>query len=416
MKSPFQPRNTLASMRLPQELVDAIVACVEHEKGHQILLSLLQASPTVFLPQVCLNLQHEPICLNSYQSYRYLIEISRLCPAVLPSIWHLKVGASPTPLNAVLLNQSVVLLNDCTCLRSLHISASGAGRSNEWSTLPARFRAALYKCMQLSTLEMLQLRSVKVTPAAVEEFTAPSPPPHLQTICISGITMVSGTYFSTQPTMAQLGCTSSTTNFSCDHQSLPFARLLYNPRPYPFGDLHKLELASCEPWMDSATQQILADNPRLADLILQCTAWLPPYSLRANIALRTLTLRFCVPVETWRPLGFPEVLNSIPESGTRTLESSSLVVSAEETMIDYWPAVDASLCRFEMLKTVEVHVKSPFAETNAISASRIWGEGASSRFSGLWDAMRRTHERGILKITFGRSFATENWIFLSKLR
>ena len=208
-------------------------------------------------------------------------------------------------------------------------------------------------------------------------------------------------------------------SFSCDHQSLPFARLLYNPRPYPFGDLHKLELASGEPWVDSAIQRILADIPRLAHLILQCSAppcpapcytvlpihfdaaaWLPPYSLRANIALRTLALRFCVPVEVWKPLGFPEVLNSIPELGMRTLESFSLVVSAEETLIDYWPAVDASLCRFEMLKTVEVHVKNPFAETNAISASRILGEGASSRFSELWDAMGRTHERGILKITF----------------
>ncbi|KAI4519754.1 hypothetical protein K525DRAFT_205334, partial [Schizophyllum commune Loenen D] len=198
-----------------------------------------------------------------------------------------------------------------------------------------------------------------------------------------------------------LACTSATASFSCDQQSLPFARLLYNSRPYPFGDLHRLELDSCEPWVDSATQQILADDPRLAHLILQCTAWLPQYSLRENFALRTLTLRFRVPVETWRPLGFPEVLNCIPESGTRTMESFSLVISAEETIIDYWPAVDASLCRFEMLKTVEVHVKNPFAETNAISASRILGEGASSRFSGLWDAMGRTHERGILKITFG---------------
>ncbi|KAI5888163.1 uncharacterized protein SCHCODRAFT_02635905 [Schizophyllum commune H4-8] len=387
-------------MRLPQELVDAVVAYVQHETGNEIVLNLLQASTTVFLPQICFNLQHEAICLDSYHSYRHLFEITKLCPAVLPCIWHLRVNADARLLDGFLSALPAVLLNDCTCLRSLHVSVTG--RSIEWTMLPISYRAALYKCMQLPTLEKLQLQSITVTPAAVEEFTAPSLPPHLKTISISRIWMVSGTYFSTQPTMARLGCTSATTTFSCDHQSLPFARLLYNPRPYPFGDLHELELASDDAGVDSAAQQILAENPRLAHLTCQCSSsFLPAYNLRENIALRTLTLRFRIPVETWAPVGFPEVLKSIPGSGTRTLESFSLFVSTEETAIDYWRAVDEALCRFEMLKTVELHLKNPFAGRDATSIPVQQEETASGRFPGLWDAMGRTHERGILKIITG---------------
>ena len=63
------------------------------------------------------------------------------------------------------------------------------------------------------------------------------------------------------------------TKLVCDHGSLPFARMLYRERPYPFGDLRKLTLTSDDLGSVDKAQQLLSANPHVEQLTLQYSAF-----------------------------------------------------------------------------------------------------------------------------------------------
>ena len=81
------------------------------------------------------------------------------------------------------------------------------------------------------------------------------------------------------------------------------------------------------------------------------------YDLSKNVALRTLTIDLHA-VEAWSPTGVADFLDTIPASGERTLEHFRLdgMNDGARTLeaLQGWPAMDTSLCRFEVLQTVEM--------------------------------------------------------------
>ena len=111
-------RSTCESMRLPQELVDAIVAHVE--RGID-LINLLCASRTVFFSQVFRSLRHVVVHLSTDDAYRLLIGLLEDHPAALSQIRLLEISLESYTQNIPKWHGLPALLDACTGIRVLCI-------------------------------------------------------------------------------------------------------------------------------------------------------------------------------------------------------------------------------------------------------------------------------------------------------
>ncbi|KAL1758860.1 hypothetical protein FB107DRAFT_206379 [Schizophyllum commune] len=390
-------------MRLPQELVNAIVAQIPQRGKLRTILRLLRASPSVFSSQICLDLHHELVHLSSEKSYQRLIKISRLSPFVFANIWHLRIGFCP-PRGHLSEEYSLpTIVCACTGLRSLHLDPV------DWSTQPPDCynRRAVYMAMQIPTLEMLRLERIQFPREAMTEFAALHMPPRLQTIRVCQIELPDEEHSPAQPSATQSGWPSEMTTLVCDLESLPFVRLLYRERPYPFGNLRELEV-NLGGWASGTqVQELLSANPHLERLTLRCGYFpLPAYNLSNNVELRSISIRSNVLSATWCPTGVADLLETIPDAGINRLahfKLSSIIDGARSREADdAWRAMDAALCRFGMLRAVDVHLN--IVRTGHVDVLGLAGisERKAWRLSELREFLGKTHERGVLKITSGR--------------
>ena len=99
-------------------------------------------------------------------------------------------------------------------------------------------------------------------------------PPRLKTMHVRRVILL-GAFSHTQPsaTATQGGRAAALTTLVCDHGSLPFARMLYRERPYPFGDLRELTLTSDDLGSVDKAQQLLSADPLVEQLTLQYSAF-----------------------------------------------------------------------------------------------------------------------------------------------
>ncbi|KAI5826962.1 hypothetical protein K523DRAFT_374652 [Schizophyllum commune Tattone D] len=385
-------------MHLPQELIDAIVVQIPRINTLGTILRLLRASPAVFSPQICLILHHEPAYLISEKSYHRLGEILNLSPSVLANVWHLKIEFFPTSDRLPERSSLPTILGACTGLRSLYLDRV------KWLTPSPEYhnRRAVYRAMQLPTLEMLHLESIQFPRKAMAELAALHMPPRLKTIHVCQVELLYEEHISAQPSATQSGWPSEMTTLVCDLESLPFVRLLYRERP--FGNLRELEV-NLGGWASGTqVQELLSANPHMERLTLRCGYFpLPSYNLSNNVELRSISIRSNVLSETWCPTGVAELLETLPDAGTHHLahfELSGIIDSARSREADdAWRAMDATLCRFDMLRAVDVHlniVRTGHVDVVGLASMSAW---KARRLSELQGFLGKTHERGILKIT-----------------
>ena len=220
------------------------------------------------MPQICLNLHRDPVQLNSERSCRRLLSISELSSFVFPNIWHLEVDLRANRDPILEKDTLSTLLTACTGFRSFHLSFV------DWAKISDDLNDALHKVMQLSTLEAMHLEWIVVTSLAMAGLAALRMPPRLKTMHVGRITLL-GELSDTQPmaTTTQSGRAPVHTKLVCDHGSLPFTRMLYRERPYPFGDLRKLTLISDDLGSVDKAQQLLSANPHVEQLTLQYSAF-----------------------------------------------------------------------------------------------------------------------------------------------
>ncbi|KAL1751250.1 hypothetical protein FB107DRAFT_294049 [Schizophyllum commune] len=371
-------------MRLPQELVDAIVAHVE--RGID-LINLLCASRTVFFSQVFRRLRDVFVHLSTDDAYCLLIDLLEDHPAALSQMRLLEISLESYTQNIAKCHGLPALFNACTGIRVLCI-------------------CALYRCMQLPTLEELHFDWTSFDAAAINELRALALPPALRHISARRLRAAPAARDSLGLVVffeRLLGRDNALAveSFKCDRESVAAGMLLFRAREgYSGRKLRTLDLNVDTSPADEGTpgdvqpQTLLMANPQLEHFVLRIEHWpLPtPCDLSGNKALRTLTIDF----PRWRESGYARfvagILRSISEGGRRNLERFEFIGQGsavnEPERGDYWPSIDVALSRFEELKAVTVRFTFPPRETT------------QHIIAAVESSMRETYGRGILQVTF----------------
>ncbi|KAI5888161.1 uncharacterized protein SCHCODRAFT_02550569 [Schizophyllum commune H4-8] len=404
---PLVPRVThwrskfRCTMRLPQELVDAITSNLQLGDDLITAYYLLQASPLIFSPQISLNLHHDLVHLSAGSSrYTTLSAVFRLCPSICSHVYQLQIERSPTSELHPEEYALPALLDACVSLRSVHIYS--VHLSDSWDTrFPDAHRRAIYRAIQRPSLETLGLQGFSFGPSAIIELGALHMPPELKTIRLAECSLRSGNYFMAQASTAAgaEGAAPSVRELACDQYSLQFARLLFRaPRRYPFGDLRTLKLTFMTGGDHDSDherlRQLLRANPRLEDLTLRTApSLLPIRDISGAVTLRSLKIDYTPRLSGCNPRCIADVLNSISPSSVPTLEQFHLVgvTNAQGVLAgavrDVWPQIDAALCRFPALKMVGVAVQVTKHEEAVLRLSTA-------------NLLPSTRARGILDLTF----------------
>ncbi|KAL1725538.1 hypothetical protein EV714DRAFT_239956 [Schizophyllum commune] len=399
-------------MRLPQELVDAIVAHVE--RGIE-LINLLCASRKVFSSQVFRSLRHVFVHLSTDDAYGLLIDLLEDHPAALSQIRLLEISLESYTQNIPKWHGLPALLDACTGIRVLCICV---GHYREWvQQFPQMHRQGLYRCMQLPTLEELHFDWTSFDAAAINELRALALPPALRHVSARRLRAAPAARDSLGLVVffeRLLGRDNALAveSFKCDRESVAAGMLLFRAREgYSGRKLRTLDLTVDTSPADEGTpgdvqpQTLLMANPQLEHFVLRIEHWpLPaPCDLSGNKALRTFTIDF----PRWRESGYARfvagILRSISEGGRRNLERFEFIgqgsAANEPERGDYWPSIDVALSRFEELKVVTVRLTSPPRENErARTCLEEWEK--AQIIAAVESSMRETYGRGMLQVTF----------------
>ncbi|TRM59635.1 hypothetical protein BD626DRAFT_507852, partial [Schizophyllum amplum] len=335
-------------MHLPQELVNEIVAYIKHGKNLKILLNLLQASSTVFSPQICLNLHHLPIHIETADDYSLLSSISSLSADILPSLRILTIEEAPD-----------------IRLRSLEYSICHRFSMDAPASRPSRYhRRAIYRAIQRPTLVSLSLAWAHFGHSDITEFGGLTLPPSLRKITLYCVSVAHESHFATQPAHPDGGAP-GIEELRTDDISVPFARLMFRPpHPYPYRNLRTLSFNTYGRETSSQTANpsavLLHANPHLEYLLLGTEAHnIPTHDLSKNTALKTLVISFYVSGMVFSVVNIAAMLNTFSRSNI--LERVFVSGISNNTMIEaeaeHWQALDvvlASKIHFPALLGVEL--------------------------------------------------------------
>ncbi|TRM58965.1 hypothetical protein BD626DRAFT_510266 [Schizophyllum amplum] len=349
-------------MHLPQELVNEIVAYIKHGKNLKILLNLLQASSTVFSPQICLNLHHLPIHIETADDYSLLSSISSLSADILPSLRILTIEEAPDiRLQEPRIQHLPSLLDGCTGIQALSIRPC----ETDWSlAFPEQHRRAIYRAIQRPTLVSLSLAWAHFGHSDITEFGGLTLPPSLRKITLYCVSVAHESHFATQPAHPDGGAP-GIEELRTDDISVPFARLMFRPpHPYPYRNLRTLSFNTYGRETSSQTANpsavLLHANPHLEYLLLGTEAHnIPTHDLSKNTALKTLVISFYVSGMVFSVVNIAAMLNTFSRSNI--LERVFVSGISNNTMIEaeaeHWQALDvvlASKIHFPALLGVEL--------------------------------------------------------------
>ncbi|TRM59634.1 hypothetical protein BD626DRAFT_151722 [Schizophyllum amplum] len=387
-------------MHLPQELVNEIVEQIDHGTDLETLFKLLQASTTVFSPQICLNLHRRPVHLRATSDYALLSSISALSADILPSLHILEISAEPYKLLLEPQEQCLPsLLDGCTGLQSLTIELT----NSEWSfAYPEKHREALYRAMQRHTLVSLRLAWMKFGNNDLKELGGLTLPPSLKSITLTSVELVDEDNPLAQPVHLDGGAP-GIEKLQTDAFSLPFARLMYRPpRPYPYGNLRNLFLNAYGETFESSDlgTSLLRANPHLVYLHLRGDEGsVPPYDLSMNTALRVLVIQFN-PRVLFSIANIVNMLRTFPrQNGLEYVQILGIMNNAMiEDEAEHWKAMDDALAseeRFPALLRVYLFLSQPGLRPSLAEGGALSSTSCVPRIESL---MRKTRERGVLDL------------------
>ncbi|KAI5888160.1 uncharacterized protein SCHCODRAFT_02635895 [Schizophyllum commune H4-8] len=393
-------------MRLPQELVDAIVA---HVKRGIDLITLLCASRTVFFFQVSRSLRHVFVHLATDDSYRLLMDLLKDHPSAPSEIRLLEISLESYRESNPDWSALPALLDACTGIRVLRICV---GHYGEWmQQFPPTHRHALYLRMQLPTLEELHFDWTSFDAGAINELRALSRPPALRHISARRLRAAPAARDSLGLVVffeRLLGRDNALAveSLKCDRESVAAGMLLFRAREG--RQMRVLDLTVDTSPADEGTpgdvkpQTLLMANPQLEHFVLRIEHWSLPtmVDLSGNKALRTLTIDF----PRWREsreAGYVVgVLDSISEAGRRNLERFEFIgagrAANEPDHGYFWCTIDAALSRLEGLKAVNVRLTPPPRE-KGLAYDEEWEKAQVT--AAVESSMRETYGRGILEVT-----------------
>lgn len=323
-------------MRIPQELVNAIISYIDHSDDLEPLLNLLRAS-SVFSPPICSNLRRLSVHLQAPATYAQLWAMAALSPDVLPAIHHLRITGQLSNSNTAQpeKNHLAAMLDACTGLRILHIGLFFKRWSNEFLEQEQR---ALYRAMERPGLVALRLERIAFGYNSAEEISRLVLPPSLKALALTRIRQI---YFPLAEPIEGESSMAMLEELHSDETSLSFARLMLSSA-HSFGKLRRLVLTSER----YGAPDILA-TPNLCYLLLRSVSFQPPvYNLSQHAALRTLHIES--PFERLGIDSFGHIadaLRSLPQRNS--LEQFILTIictrGPEDDDLELWRGLDEAL-------------------------------------------------------------------------
>ncbi|TRM59627.1 hypothetical protein BD626DRAFT_507818 [Schizophyllum amplum] len=304
-------------MRVPQELINAIVSYVDHGDDLEILLNLLRASSQSTTTSV-----H----LQAPATYAQLWAMVALSPNVLSTIHHLRITGQMSDIAQPEKLHLPAILDGCSSLRILHIDQCYEHWTYEFSGLEQR---ALYRAMQRPGLVALRLEtSISVLP------------PSLKAMALSRVRQVD------RPLAEFIGLDVGSSmatleELRSDEMSLPFVRMMLKCA-HPFRKLRRLLLTS-----GIYNAPDVRATPHLDYLFLRHESYQwPMYNLSHHTALRALHIQGPLV-----PTGFDSfghvaaALRSLPAENP--LEQFTLTIACSlrevDQMTEYWRELDELL-------------------------------------------------------------------------
>ncbi|KAI5826084.1 hypothetical protein K523DRAFT_395702 [Schizophyllum commune Tattone D] len=386
-------------MRVPQELVDKIVSNLAHETDLEIFVRLLEASPSLFSPQISKILPDLPVVLQRKRHYHALQDVTELCrETMIPSVRHVAVQL-PKPLGSYNCENVLLpsVLEGCTDLRSLSFDLSGMPWSK--ATGSAAY-CRLSEVIQFSALDSLSLSRIRFKKSDIDVFSALVLPGSSRVLRLHQVEVASSLY------RARLGATlpdsdlqkPSLASLTLDEPSLGFARIFtdalfpctseclrsvdYSPVSW-VGHLQLRDLLRATPCLQHLTLRKGDDN----------TNYTSDHDLWLCASLRSL----CICFE--KPAGFDTVpsvlrtLQTIPE--TAPFEMLTFAIPATGTFKKGgWGALEDALLRRRSLRTMEM-LFTPYKD---IALSEGKKRGYVKVVNGL---MPRLHEQGKPRVIVG---------------
>ncbi|KAL1745711.1 hypothetical protein HDZ31DRAFT_35936 [Schizophyllum fasciatum] len=404
-------------MRIPPEIVNAIVALFKHEEDLQIILDLLRASPRAFAPQICMNL-HDPsqsVVLQPDGSYNLLSAILSISPDIAPHIYHLRIsrgGLGSSRWLDVEERAMPALLDACVGLRRLCVDFGYGDYSRRqqasFCELPTSHQRALHEAMQRPTLQTLQMEHItfNVPFGSVMTLSLPAAPAHLSTLVLRRVALDRRTPGPVQ--YAQLSRPSSLEVLVCDGDGIQSLHVLYRaPRSCHFRNLRTVHYIWEGSRGDKRASDLFRANPHIPDLMLTAKSryFLRPLDLSKNEGLRVLTLNFAE-VEFGRADGIASLLSTIPShcglERLRLLDVSPKLEELSGGEASLWRDIDTALCRFDALRCVEVRLTESAQRPQVGEGSTVEEEeGMKADIASAVKALlHATAARNVLNLTY----------------
>ncbi|KAI5888151.1 uncharacterized protein SCHCODRAFT_02635873 [Schizophyllum commune H4-8] len=384
-------------MRVPQELVDEIVSYMASETDLEIFVRLLEASYSLFAPQISKLLPQLPVVLQRKRHYHALQDIHELFPeATDPSVRHVVVQLLK-PLSThncedVLLPS---VLEACIDLRSLAFDLNGMLWSE--ATVSAAYR--LFDVIQYSALESLSLSRVRFKKSDIDVFSALVLPATLHDLRLHQVEVSSSLY------RAHLGAMipdadlqkPSLVNLTLDGPSLCFARMFTDAVfPCTSEDLRSLDYTPMS-WIDHIQlRDLLRASPHLQHLTLRKgddENYSSDHNLFGCAALCSLCICFATPAGHRTVPSVLRTIETIPE--TAPFELLTFAIPATGTIKKGgWDALEDALLRRQSMRIMEM-VFTPYKD---IALSEGKKRGYVKVMNGL---MPRLHCQGKLRVIVG---------------